>query len=114
MASKSELTETAATVQKAIEAGAKKLGIDPHDAGYEVIEEGRSGVFGIGAKKAKVRVFLREAVVEEPEAPKASAKREISKPLAASLEPLNQSDAARRAPRPQRRGRGRGGRGLSQ
>lgn len=44
------------TVAEAIEAGLKDLGLTTETAQIEVIDEGHSGVFGLGAKPALVRV----------------------------------------------------------
>ena len=50
--------KTGETVQAAVDAGLKELGVQPTEVLMEVIDEGSKGVFGIGAKPAKVRLTL--------------------------------------------------------
>lgn len=45
------------TVTEAIETGLQDLGLTPDDVDIEVLEEGRGGVFGMGAKLARVRLL---------------------------------------------------------
>lgn len=47
---------TAKTVEDAVEAGLKELGLNKDEVTVEVLEEPTSGFLGIGAKKAKVRI----------------------------------------------------------
>lgn len=49
------------TVESAIEAGLKELGISKDDAIITVIEEGAKGVLGIGVKKAKVGIEVKKS-----------------------------------------------------
>ena len=56
------------SVESAIEAGLKQLGITKEDAEITVIEEGAKGVLGIGGKKAKIAIEVKksdETKVEE-------------------------------------------------
>ena len=55
-----EVIATGKTVALALEAGAAELGRTPDQVQHEVLEEGKKGVFGIGAAEAKVRVFIPE------------------------------------------------------
>ena len=55
-----EVIATGKTVALALEAGAAELGRTPDQVQHEVLEEGKKGLFGIGAAEAKVRVFIPE------------------------------------------------------
>ncbi len=55
-----EVIATGKTVALALEDGAKQLGKTPEQVEHEVLEEGKKGLFGIGATDARVRVFLPE------------------------------------------------------
>ena len=55
-----EVIATGKTVARALEAGAAELGRTPDQVQHEVLEEGKKGLFGIGAAEAKVRVFIPE------------------------------------------------------
>ncbi len=48
------------TVESAIEAGLKELGISRDDANIVILEEGVKGVLGIGSKKAKVGIEVKK------------------------------------------------------
>ena len=55
-----EVIATGKTVALALEAGAAELGRTPDQVQHEVLEEGKKGLFGIGAAEVKVRVFIPE------------------------------------------------------
>ena len=55
-----EVIATGKTVALALETGAAELGRTPDQVEHEVLDEGKKGLFGIGATEAKVRVFLPE------------------------------------------------------
>ena len=55
-----EVIATGKTVALAVEAGAAELGKTPEQVQHEVLDEGKKGLFGIGATEAKVRVFVPE------------------------------------------------------
>ena len=55
-----DVIATGKTVALALEAGAAELGRTPDQVQHEVLEEGKKGLFGIGAAEAKVRVFIPE------------------------------------------------------
>ena len=55
-----EVIATGKTVALALEAGAAELGRTLDQVQHEVLEEGKKGLFGIGAAEAKVRVFIPE------------------------------------------------------
>jgi spoIIIJ-associated protein len=60
-----------ATLEDAIEAGLKRLGLNRNDVIIEIIEEGSRGMLGIGAREAKVRLTPLRAPVQaaKPAAP---------------------------------------------
>lgn len=53
-----------ATLEDAIEAGLKRLGLNRNDVIIEIIEEGSRGMLGIGAREAKVRLTPLRAPVQ--------------------------------------------------
>lgn len=56
-----EIIISAKNVDAAVALGAEKLGKSVDEIKYEVIEEGKKGIFGLGASDAKVRVYIEEA-----------------------------------------------------
>ena len=57
---KKEIIEQAKTVEAAVAQGAANLGVDVSAVTYEVLEEAKKGLFGLGAAPAKVRVTYIE------------------------------------------------------
>lgn len=59
------------SLDEALEAASSALGIPVDDLQYEMVEQGRRGVFGLGARQVRVRVELDadELVTPEPVAP---------------------------------------------
>ncbi len=57
---------TGETIQAAIDKGLAELGAAPHEVIVEVLEEPSRGVFGLGAREAKVRLQL---LITRPTAP---------------------------------------------
>ena len=55
-----EVIATGKTLEQALEEGALQLGKTPDQVEYEVLEEGKKGLFGIGATDTKLRVYLPE------------------------------------------------------
>lgn len=59
------------TVENAIEAACKHFNITKEELKYEIITRGSTGLFGLGSKKAKIKVFPPEikttAQMEQPE-----------------------------------------------
>ena len=55
------LERNARTVDEAIELALAELGVERDQVSIEVLSEGRSGIWGIGAEEARVRVTLRDA-----------------------------------------------------
>lgn len=55
-----EVIAVGKTLEQALEEGALLLGKTPDQVEYEVLEEGKKGLFGIGATDTKLRVYLPE------------------------------------------------------
>ena len=55
-----EIITTGKTVEAALTEALSELGKTAEQVEYEVLEEGKKGLFGIGAVDAKVRVWLKE------------------------------------------------------
>ena len=53
---KKETVFTGKTVDEALEAGLKELGLEKDDVTYEVIEHEKKGILGIGAAPAKIKI----------------------------------------------------------
>ena len=87
---------TGKTIDEAVEAALRQLGLTRDDVTYQVISLPKSGFFGIGAVPAKVQVTY-EAPDLKPAAPKAdAAPRAEKKPEAASKpEPKPETAAPR-------------------
>lgn len=52
------------TIALALKRGAEELGVDEAKAEYEVLEEPKKGIFGVGASDAKLRVFYQPSPAE--------------------------------------------------
>ena len=57
----------ARTKDEAIRQALEQLGAERNEVDIEVLEEGRSGVFGVGSQDARVRVTLRQEIDDEDE-----------------------------------------------
>ena len=57
---KKEIITSAKTVEAAVAQGAAELGVDSSAVTYEVLEEAKKGLFGLGAAPAKVRITYIE------------------------------------------------------
>lgn len=55
-----EVITTGKTLEQALEIAAEQLGKTPDQVEYEVLEEGKKGLFGIGATDTKLRVYVPE------------------------------------------------------
>lgn len=75
----------ARTVKEAIDKGLNALELSQEDAVIEIVDEGRSGVFGVGGKSAVVRITPR---VEE--APEAAAPQSVA--TVATVEGTEETD----------------------
>lgn len=53
---------TGRTIEEAKEAALDQLGVDEADADFEVLEEPRRGIFGIGGTEARVRARVRPRI----------------------------------------------------
>ncbi len=62
-----EITISAKNVDAAVALGAEQLGKSVDEVKYEVIEEGKKGIFGLGASDAKVRVYFEGDAEESKE-----------------------------------------------
>lgn len=87
------------TLEDAIEAGLKRLGLNRNDVIIEIIEEGSRGMLGIGAREAKVRLTPLRAPVQAAKptvtaaapAP-APASTPVAAPPAKAQEPLDDEE----------------------
>ncbi len=59
-----ETTVSAKTVELAVEKGAEELGYSVEKVNYEVLEEAKKGILGIGSSNAKVRVYHEDTPAE--------------------------------------------------
>ena len=55
-----EVIASGKTLEQALEIAAEQLGKTPEQVEYEVLEEGKKGLFGIGATDTKLRVYVPE------------------------------------------------------
>jgi spoIIIJ-associated protein len=63
------------SLDAALEAASKELGIPVDDLHYEMVEHGRKGVFGLGARQVRVRIELDGTELLAPTAPVREKKR---------------------------------------
>ena len=95
---------TGKTIDAAIEAALIQLGLDRDSVSVQVLEQAKSGFFGIGATPAKVQVTY-EAPDPKPEAPKvalSAASRSKPKPAAKPAAPKDEApkpEASKPAPK---------------
>ena len=54
------IEKSAKTVEDALKAAIKELGVNENEIDYEIVEEASRGFFGFGAKPAKIRVTVKE------------------------------------------------------
>ncbi|MDE7330187.1 MAG: protein jag [Clostridia bacterium] len=52
---------TAKSVDEALDEGLKTLGLTLDEVDYEIVEEGKKGLFGLGSVKAKVKIIPKRA-----------------------------------------------------
>lgn len=81
------VTQTGITVETAIEAALRQLNVSQEEVEIEILDEGRKGFLGIGARDAKVKVTVKEKdesieeekleVVLEEESEEGSAQEEV-------------------------------------
>jgi len=55
------------TVEEALEMALEELGVGREQVNVKVLDEGSKGIFGLGAKPAKIRVTLKEDPSKTPE-----------------------------------------------
>ena len=75
------------TIDEAIENALKILGVERDKVTVDILAEGKRGIFGIGAKKARVRASLRRGLFEEKEEPR-------GEPRAAEEERISRDEIA--------------------
>jgi spoIIIJ-associated protein len=74
------------TIDGAIENALKLLGVNREKVSVEIVSEGRKGILGFGAQKAKIRAELRKSTVslKTPEVPQTASEAPV--PLAETSE----------------------------
>ncbi len=101
---------TAKTVDEAVEKALKEFNTIRENVDVYVVEEGSKGIFGLGAKDAKVRVSFDEEKIENvkisisaediTEAKKPSPKKKVEKPVVEkSTESDNEEESVKRPER---------------
>ncbi len=81
-----QLTQRAATVELAIESALQDLGVTKAEVEVEVVEKGRKGFLGFGAKEAEVLVTVKEQPAEPT--PEVAVAEHAQKPEEHSEEPI--------------------------
>jgi spoIIIJ-associated protein len=84
MEHRATLEVIAPSVEDAIEKGLAELGMEDHEVDVEVLDEGSSGLFGLGGRQARIRLTVKGAVQAKsnrPAASRAAPKRESEAPL---------------------------------
>jgi spoIIIJ-associated protein len=94
---------TADTIDEAVAKGLAQLGVGPSDVIVEVLEEPSRGVFGIGARQAKVRLqMLRRPTPPPPPAPTPPPMPAVSTPPPSQSSTRTSSDTGRPSETPRR------------
>jgi spoIIIJ-associated protein len=101
-------------LEQALHEAAAVLGIPEPELDYKIVEQGRRGLFGVGAKSVRIRVMPPLGAMPDPlaaiEPPKAPALAPTPPPTAAKAGPAQERAQRERDPRsPARRSRRRGG-----
>ena len=84
----------ARTIKEAIQKGLEALGLAQDDAHIEIVDEGRSGVFGVGSKSAVVRITPVDAPEPEPAPSPESSQQPAPEPEAELLQATAAEDAS--------------------
>ena len=91
-----DLVETEGeSIDAAIDKALKQLGVARDKVTIDIISEGRKGIFGFGAQKAKVRAALRSKSVDRKEPPAPGLEEALAEPEPAA--PIDQSAAIEKA-----------------
>ncbi|MCB8927524.1 MAG: Jag N-terminal domain-containing protein [Ardenticatenaceae bacterium] len=90
MSNKREVEVRGADVEKAIEAGLQKLGVNRSEVIVDVIDEGSRGLLGIGSREAVVRLVT--LVSEEPPAPPKPKPQPAAKTAAPTPKPAPKAE----------------------
>ncbi|MBQ6251613.1 RNA-binding cell elongation regulator Jag/EloR [Ruminococcus sp.] len=85
---------TARSVEEAKELAAKKFGKKISEIRFEIIDEGKKGLFGLGAKEAKVKATVETASSAASTAPKAETKPVTTAPAPKTEEPVTKAPVA--------------------
>ncbi|WP_028521531.1 RNA-binding cell elongation regulator Jag/EloR [Ruminococcus flavefaciens] len=85
---------TARSVEEAKDLAAKKFGKKISEISFEIIDEGKKGLFGLGAKEAKVKATVETASAAQTTAPNAEAKPVTTAPAPKPAEPVTKAPAA--------------------
>lgn len=90
--SKPSIETIAPSVEEAVARGAREMGVSPDDLEVEVLDEGSSGLFGVGARQARVRLTLRGEGAEQ-EAARAQTRTPTPAPERAEPGPADEDEA---------------------
>lgn len=99
---KREIEVRGQTVDAAIQAGLKQLGLSRDQVTVKVVDEGSRGLLGIGSRDAVVRMAPAAAPVPEPVAPPKPAVPPAPPPRPAAEPPKSESKPKPQQPQPQR------------
>ena len=88
------------TVEDAIQAGLKELGCDITDVTYEVLDQGKPGLFGMFGRLAKIRMARKEEEKNEFAAIGISSLNEAEKKPAPKAEPAVKTEQKPKAEKP--------------
>jgi spoIIIJ-associated protein len=91
---KTKLEIIAPTVEEAIERGLMQLGLTRDRVDVEVLDEGSRGFLGIGSRQARVRLALKDLVVETAPAAVTPRTEAEDEPSVAALAPTETEESA--------------------
>ncbi len=90
---------TARSVDEAKELAAEKFGKKISEIKFEILDEGKKGLFGIGSKEAKVKATVNDTVSAPAAAPKAAAEAPKA-PVTTAPAPKAEEPVTKTAPEP--------------
>ena len=95
----------AANAEDAIKKGLNELNVTRNEVDIEILDNGSKGIFGIGARQARVRLTIKadslRASIQKEEAPApvpAAAQASAAAPEKAEAEPVRPAKPAKEAP----------------
>ena len=83
------IEKSAKTVEDALKAAIQELGVNENEVDYEIVEKASRGIFGFGAKPAKIRVTIKENIKSDIETkPLDTSKKDYDNGISKKIEDI--------------------------